>query len=361
MTDDSRARIARWLAPAVLEREAYRVGEAGGLIKLDAMENPYPWPEPLRALLAERLREVAINRYPDAAAGELKGRLAAALDVPAGLELVLGNGSDELIQLLAMAFAGPGRVLLSPEPGFSMYPLVAGALGMRYAGVALRPDFSLDREAMLAAIAREQPALVFIAYPNNPTGNLFDVEAVHAVIEAAPGLVVVDEAYFPFAGASFAAAIARYPNLVVLRTLSKMGFAGLRLGLMLAAPAWAREFEKLRLPYNVNSLTQATLNLALEHLEVFAAQSRSLIDARESLAGELAALDGLEVFPSAANFLLVRCAARLGDVGAALRERGVLVKDVGAAHPLTARCVRITIGTPEENRALLAALRSVAR
>ena len=177
--------------------------------------------------------------------------------VPDDMELLLGNGSDELIQILALAVNRPGAVLMSVEPSFVMFRMVATSTGIRYVGVPLTPEFSLDAAASAAPpCANTSPALTFIAYPNNPTGNLFDADAIRAVIEASPGLVVVDEAYHAFAGRSFLPELARYPNLLVMRTLSKLGLAGLRLGMLIGRPEWLSELDKLRLPYNVNVLTQ---------------------------------------------------------------------------------------------------------
>ncbi len=352
---DAGALAARWIRPEVAALTAYHVPPADGLIKLDAMENPYPLPADLVDLWLERLRGVALNRYPDPGASALKARLREVMGLPADQGLVLGNGSDELIQMLALAVAGPGRVVLAPEPGFVMYRMIARFTGMDYVGVPLREDFDLDAEAMLAAIERHRPALVFLAYPNNPTGNLFDEAAMERIIEAAPGLVVVDEAYTAFAEASFLDRLGAHPNLLLMRTLSKLGLAGLRLGLLAGPTPWLDEIDKVRLPYNVNSLTQASAEFALDHYRVFEEQTRRIRLERERLASELAALPGLTVFPSRANFLLVR----LRDPDALfdhLLARGILVKKLHGSHPALAGCLRFTVGSEEENARLLAAV-----
>ena len=353
--------IARLVAPEVRALSAYAVADAAGLIKLDAMENPYPWPSELKDEWIDRLCAVDVNRYPDPKAAALKERLRDVLDVPASADLLLGNGSDELIQLLILAIGGPGSVVFAPDPSFAMYALVTRAMGRRFESVALDgSDFGLRLDGTLEAIARHQPALTFIAYPNNPTGNLFDVAHVEAILEASPGVVVVDEAYAPFAEKSFFPQLGERPNLLVLRTVSKLGLAGLRLGLLAGAPAWINELDKLRLPYNLNVLSQVSAELALEHYELFQAQTRQIVRDRDTLYARLEGMNSIEVWPSSANFLLVRTAPGTGSATvAALRERGVLVKDVGGASPLLRDCVRVTVGRPEENAAFLAALEEI--
>ena len=208
------------IRPEILALSAYYVSPASGMVKLDAMENPYSLPPELRNEIAWLAADAPINRYPDASATVLKAALREALAIPEGMDIMLGNGSDEIIQIIALAFARPGAILMSVEPAFVMFRMIATFTGMGYAGVPLRADFSLDVDAMLAAIAQHQPAVIFIAYPNNPTGNLFDAEAVSRIIEAAPGVVVVDEAYQAFADASFMGKLAQYPHLLLMRTLS---------------------------------------------------------------------------------------------------------------------------------------------
>jgi len=348
---------------SVLDGRAYHVPDAAGLVKLDAMENPYPWPETLRGAWLDALRGISLNRYPDAEAAELKAKLRAAFSIPAGAGLLLGNGSDEIIQMLALAAARPGAALLAPEPSFSMYKVIADVAGLRYVGVPLRaPDFALDRGAMLAAIEAEKPALVFLAWPNNPSGNLFAEADIEAILEAAPGAVVVDEAYHAFAGRSFLARLDAHPNLIVMRTLSKLGMAGLRLGFLVAAPEWVKQFEKLRLPYNIGTLTQASVGFFLDHGKVFDEQAARIRAERERVFGRLQALPGLRAWPSAANFIL----ARPTDLSAAmvhgeLLKRGLLIKSLHGAHPMLAECLRVTIGSPEENDALLSALAAILR
>ena len=360
MTRDIEQDIEQWVRPEIRALSAYHVPDSGDCIKLDAMENPYRWPDELVNAWLERLRGVSINRYPDPAARRLQSALRIAMEVPDGMSVLLGNGSDELIQMIVQALAAPGRVILAPEPTFVMYRLIAQVVGLKFAGVPLREDFALDLDAMLEAIEMHQPAVVFLAYPNNPTGNLFDAAALRRVIEAAPGLVVVDEAYAAFASDSFMAMLPEYSNLLVLRTVSKMGLAGLRLGLLVGPQAWLAEIDKTRLPYNVGVLTQASAEFALEHRAVLDAQTAQIRSDRAALFAALQALPRLHVYPSEANFILFRTApGRAGVLFEGLRSRGVLIKNLSPAGGALRDCLRVTVGAPEENTAFLNALRDL--
>ncbi len=340
--------------PEILALEAYHVADSAGMVKLDAMENPYLLPEALRRGLAEALARVELNRYPDPGGAELRELLARKMQVPAGMELLLGNGSDDLIQVVTLTLARPGAVMMYPAPTFVMYGMNAILSGMRAVPVPTRADFSLDRDAFLAAMARDRPALVFIAYPNNPTGVLYGEDDVLAILRAAEGVVVLDEAYHVFARKSFMPRLAEFPNLVVLRTVSKLGLAGIRLGYLAAAPRWVEQFNKVRQAYNVNVLTQAAARFVLERLEVLEAQAARIREDRARLGAELAALPGVTVFPSEANFFMIRV-ADADRTYEALRRQGVLVRNLNG--PALPGCLRVTVGTPEENRILLTALR----
>jgi histidinol-phosphate aminotransferase len=349
-----------WVRPEVRALAAYHVPDSAGLIKLDAMENPYGWPPELLRDWQAQLASAALNRYPDPQARALKGRLREAMRIPPQAELLLGNGSDEIIQMLALAVGGPGRTILAPEPGFVMFRMIATLTGTAFAGVPLRAaDFALDTEAMLAAIRQHRPALIFLASPNNPTGNRFDASAMRAVIEAAPGLVVVDEAYYPFCDGDCLGWLAEYDHLLVMRTVSKLGLAGLRLGLIAGRAEWLGELDKTRLPYNINVLTQRSAEFALAHTEVFARQAQAIRAERAVLAQALGQLPGLTVYPSEANFILFRVPdGQAGRIHAALKAAGVLVKNLDGSHPGLAGCLRVTVGQPAENAAFLAALKS---
>jgi histidinol-phosphate aminotransferase len=336
---------------------AYHVPDSRGYVKLDAMENPYGLPAELAAEVGGLAAEAALNRYPDPSAAGLKARLREVMGVPQGMELLVGNGSDEIILMLALAVNRPGATLLAPEPSFVLFRMVATFVGLRYAGVALAPDFGLDLPAMESAIRAHRPALIFLAYPNNPTGNLFDPAAIARIVELAPGLVVVDEAYHAFAGESFLPWLERYPNLLVMRTLSKLGLAGLRLGLLVGREEWLRELDKLRLPYNVNVLTQAVAQRVLGRMDVLNAQAASICEERGRLYSRVSAIPGVHAFPSRANFILFRV-PQADAVFAALKARGVLIKNLNGSHRMLAGCLRVTVGAPQENDRFVDALQA---
>jgi histidinol-phosphate aminotransferase len=348
-------KIQHWVRPEIRALSAYHVPPAADFIKLDAMENPYHWPEAMVEEWLAVLRDVSLNRYPDPSPAGLKAALGEAMGVPAGQAVLLGNGSDELIQMIAMTLTQPGRVVLAPEPSFVMYRMIATFAAMDYVGVPLAEDFALDVDAMLAAIIEHQPAVVFLAYPNNPTGNLFERDAVRRIIQASPGLVVVDEAYHAFAGDSFMGELGKYDNLVVMRTVSKMGLAGLRLGLLAGPQQWLDEFDKTRLPYNINVLTQVSAEFAMAHRAVLEDQTAQICRDRKVLMAALQDMSGVEPFPSSANFILFRV-AQASAVFEALKARGVLIKNLSAAGGLLTDCLRVTVGTAAENAAFLEAL-----
>ena len=386
MATQAAVRVARHVRPDVQAMHGYVVPDATDAIKLDAMENPFRLPQALQAELGRTLAALAINRYPS---GTTYRALKQAIAVQDGLlgadaqpdvsRLVLGNGSDELISLLCQLVAQPGAVVMAPAPSFVMYEMSAKLAGASFVPVPLQADFSLDLPAMLQAIETYRPALVFLAYPNNPTGNLFDTAAVQAILRATDGLVVLDEAYAPFAGgASWMSQLDAWPNLAVMRTCSKWGLAGARLGYLAAQPVWTEPLDRIRPPYNISVLDAEATRFALQHFEVFAQQTAALCEARTTLAVRLQALVGSQgslgangldtVYPSAANFVLVRVAdtvagatptaqpSRASRVATAMRERGVLIKDASRMHPLLANCLRLTVGAPAENEAMLAAL-----
>lgn len=342
----------------VQSMHAYAVQDARGLIKLDAMENPFGLPPTLQAALGQRLGALALNRYPGARGADLQRALAAHAAIPEGFGLMLGNGSDELISLLAMACDLPGAAILAPVPGFVMYAMSAQLQGLRFVGVPLTADFELDEAAMLDAIAREKPAIVYLAYPNNPTANLWDDAVIEKIIEAQGaqgGLVVIDEAYQPFAGRSWIERIARHGHVLLMRTLSKFGLAGVRLGYLVGPQALIAEIDKVRPPYNISVLNCECALFALEHAEVFAGQAAQIRAQRRRIFEALARLPAVKSWPSEANMILVRVpdATRTFE---GMKARGVLVKNVSKMHPLLANCLRLTVGTIDENAQMLAAL-----
>jgi histidinol-phosphate aminotransferase len=332
---------------------SYPVADSSGYIKLDAMENPFTLPASLQTELGTRLASVLINRYPVPNYKVLKKLVCEKLGVPAGFDVMLGNGSDEVIAILIQAIAGGTVLCLAPS--FVMFEINAKINRSPFVGVPLKSDFTLDMPAMRAAIAQSQPAIIFIVNPNNPTGNLFSDQDIEEIVRLAPGLVVVDEAYVPFAQHSWMPRLAEFPQLAVMRTVSKIGLAGIRMGYVAAGAHWLSEFEKVRPPYNLNVLTEEAAKFALENIEVLNEQTALLRAERDLLSAALKAIEGLEVFPSKANFVLVR--AKDGpQLAARLREQKILVKDCHKMHPALANCLRLSVGSPEQNRLMLNAL-----
>jgi histidinol-phosphate aminotransferase len=345
----------RLLRQEILALHAYHVQPSPGMVKLDAMENPYLLPEHIRADITRAVSNAAINRYPDADARSLKEIIKTVSGLPSETDVLLGNGSDEIIQLLAMAVARPGATLMSVEPSFVMYKMIAAFTGLNYVGVPLTEDFSLDLPAMLEAVKRHQPALIFLAYPNNPTGNLFDAAAIVQIIEAAEGLVVVDEAYYAFASDSFLPQLELYPNLLVMRTFSKLGMAGLRLGFLAGSKIWLEQLEKLRLPYNVGVLTQVVAKILLGYHEVLLQQAEQIRQDRSWLLERLVGTVDVHAYPSEANFILFRL-PHAAKVFEGLKQRGVLIKKLDGGHPALLDCLRVTVGTADENELFVRAL-----
>jgi len=353
-------RLKKTIRQDVQSMHAYAIQDSAGLVKLDAMENPFRLPEHLQRELGERLGRVAINRYPVGCVADVIAALSSYVDLPAGCRLMLGNGSDELISLLALACDLPGAVVLAPLPGFVMYEMSAKLQGLKFAGVPLTADFELDEPAMLAAIETHRPALTYIAYPNNPTANLFDegaVERIVAAVGAQDGLVVIDEAYQPFSSRSWMGRVARHEHVLVMRTLSKFGLAGVRLGYMVGAATLIAEIDKVRPPYNISALNAEATLFALTHADEFAHQAEVLRAERAKLLEALRRLPGTTPFPSEANMILVRVPDSKRSFEG-MRARGVLVKNIEGLHPLLKNCLRLTVGTPEENVLMVDALKA---
>ena len=345
---------------ALAALSAYHTPPDPAPIKLDANESPWPLPEDARRRLAERLAAIDLHRYPDGGARALTAALCARLGA-APDELLLGAGSDEVIGILLRALdrprAGAAKpTVLLPSPTFVMYPITSRVEGFDPIEVPLRDDFGLDVDAMCAAIDERRPNLVFLATPNNPTGNTFDDAALERIVaHARDALVVIDEAYAPFAGRTLNDWVDRHPNVGVMGTLSKIGLAGLRVGWIRLRPELAHEANKARPPYNLSTPAQVAATFALTELsDTIDDWIGRIVAERATLAAALSALEGVTVYPSAANFLLVE----VDDAEAIQRgllEVGVQVRRF-AKIPRLARHLRITVGTPDENRRLVDAL-----
>ena len=343
---------------------AYPVAPPWQGIKLELMEDAHLDPHlpaaAIRSELGKRLSEAAINRYPDPAAPALKAKMREKLGIAAHHDIVLGSGSDEVITMLSQAILAGGGTVVSQEPSFSVFKNAAIAVAGRYVGVSLKPDFTLDLETTLATIDREQPKLVWVVYPNNPTGNLFPDDAIEKIIHATPGLVVIDEAYEPFAKRSWAARLDEFPNLLIMRTLSKIGLAGVRLGYLFGAPEWISEINKVRGPFNVGVLQQVAAEVMLDHYDELQRHAALMIEERERVFTALSKLPNVTPFVSSANFVL----ARFNDSAAvfeALKARGILVRNLSALHPHMVNTLRISMGTREQMDALLVALTEICK
>ena len=357
---DLAPRLRATLRQDVQSMQAYAIQPSAGFVKLDAMENPFTLPPSLQQALGERLARVALNRYPGPRVHDLAEALTRFAGLPAGCRLMLGNGSDELIDLISVACDVPGATVLAPLPGFVMYEMSARLRGLNFVGVPLRADFGLDEAAMLEAIRAHRPAITYLAYPNNPTANLFDdavIERLVAEIGRQDGLVVMDEAYQPFASRSWMSRMPAHDHVLVLRTLSKFGLAGVRLGYLCGPAAVIDEIDKVRPPYNVSVLNAEAALFALEHADEYARQAALIREERARLQRALVQIPGVQPFPSEANMVLVRVPdSRRAFEG--MKARGVLVKHIAGLHPLLVNCLRLTVGSPEENALMIDALKA---
>lgn len=368
------SRVKKLIRKDVQALSAYHVPSSDGFLKLDAMENPYTWPQVAKQAWADMLQTLPVNRYPDPQGEHVKNGLRDVMGISEKYDVMLGNGSDEIIQILAMAVArygddgagvegGRGKAkILAPEPGFVMYKMIAQLCGLDYIGVPLKSDFELDEEAMLAAVKEHQPELIFLAQPNNPTGNLWDEAAIENIIQASEGLVILDEAYTAFTDREHLDLLEKHENVLVMRTLSKVGLAGLRLGMIIGAKEWLNELDKIRLPYNINVLTQASALFALDHYDMLLVQTEQLRVDRVVLMKDLASIDGVEVFPSEANFVLVRTPEGMAkNWFEELKQRKILIKCLDGGHSLLKDCLRITVGATDQNEQVVDALKEIAQ
>ncbi len=327
-----------------------------GKVRLHLNENPYPLPPPVRRELARAMaQELEFNRYGLPETADLRRAVAAY----AGLEpewVDINSGSDAIILGLHLAFGGPGRQMVTPVPTFPSYQVYGAVAGTEMVPVDLEPDFSLPRIQLLQAAARSEAAILALCNPNNPTGNLFPAAELEELIGEADSLVVVDEAYFEYSGVTVASLLAQYPHLLVMRTFSKaFNAAGIRLGYLLAHPDLIREMRKVRQPFALGLFPQLAGQVLLRHRRLFQAQLWQLQQELEEMREEANCLPGVEALPSCTNFFLLRTPLESEQLARALAARDILVSDV-SHHSLLRRCIRVSLGRPEENRALLDAL-----
>ena len=346
--------ITKLIKPQVRRLKAYAIDETPCRVKLDAMENPFSLPDDVKREIAETVHRAQINRYPDPSAKNLKRAISELWGMDPG-QMMLGNGSDELIQAIILAFGGP---VLIPVPTFAMYEITAKALSQDVTTVPLGKDFDLDADKLIKKAKQVKARVIFLASPNNPTGSRFSDDAVRKVLEKVNAAVVIDEAYYSFSGRSFLPFLKSHPNMILLRTLSKIGFAGLRVGVLAAAPKVIEELNKIRLPYNINALSQVVAVAALNHRDVIDRQISLLISERERLYNALSRTEGITAYPSETNFILFRAATDATAVYNKLKQAGILIKNLNKPGPLK-NCLRVTVGTPEENNEFLKALKSI--
>ena len=347
--------IEQWLRSDIKNIDAYHVPVSKDMIKLDAMESPFGVPEDLKVEFLKCIEQSEVNRYPEADPSPLKDTLRSLMDIPDEFGILLGNGSDELIQLLALA-CSKDDLIMSFEPSFVMYELVSKYVNLEYFGVQLDSNFDINLSDALLIIEREKPKIIFIAYPNNPTGNCFDYDAIIEIIKSTNSMVILDEAYYAYSDKSFLSEISNFPNLLVLRTISKIGFAGLRLGLLIGDQETVAQLNKLRLPYNINALTQTSANFLLQDKQRIINNAQIIIDERRRLAHELSLFSKFKVYPSQTNFILVH-SEDAHSLHTALKENGIFIKGFPKGSKLS-DFIRISVSEPVENNILIDAIRN---
>ena len=341
----------------VREQEGYRADMMPYRTKMDANESPFTLPPLLKRELFKEMKNVALNRYPEPGAPLIRKRFAGHYGVSHDM-IMLGNGSDELIHILCTALISSSSSVMIPTPTFVMYRIIASITGYSVAEVPLTASFDLNLDAMLTRISEDAPVLTFISYPNNPTSNCFSENSIAAIIEASPGIVVVDEAYGGFAGKTFLPLLKKYDNLVILKTLSKVGLASMRIGFLIGSPSLVHELDKVRLPYNINALSQVTAGFYLDHIDIFLDQTREIIASREELLGSLGNIAGVHPYPSDANFIFFSCNFDTDNIHFLLAKEGILIKNLNSPGILK-NCMRVTVGSREENKEFLKVLKKI--
>ena len=349
--------ISNLVKKSIQKLKPYHIENTPCRIKLDAMENPYPLSKALMKKVLEGIKGIKINRYPDPLASRLKDIISLHVKTPVD-NIIIGNGSDELIQLILTAFGGHGDRVLLPIPTFSMYGIIAMSLSLMPEGVSLGKNWALPLDKFLSNMERIKPKVIFISYPNNPTGNSFDKESILKVLEKTTGIVVIDEAYYDFSRKTFLPYLKECKNLIILRTLSKIGMAGLRVGYLMADKEICQELNKVRLPYNSNALSQEISSIILENRTEIQKQIGAIISERDKLMEGLKEIEGIEPYPSETNFILFKVDRNSKEVFDRLSDNGILIRNFGNDNYLK-DCLRVTIGTPEENNEFLDTIRKL--
>ena len=335
--------------------KAYQVENLDEGTKLHANENPYPPSPELLEKIFQRLDKLELNRYPDPDCRNLKKAIAHRTGALTE-QIIIGNGSDELIQYLMQVLCDEGETIAFPDPTFAMYGITAQCLGLNPVSFPLNDNWDFEAQPALDVLAEQKAKIVFISYPNNPTGNCFSEQAIQQIIEQFEGIVVLDEAYQDFSGKTFLKQMEKHNNLVILRSLSKIGLAGLRVGYGIFPTLLAEQVNKVRLPYNSNTVSQWVATELLNNFTSVQNQIHSILDERNRLMDELSKFPSITVYPSNSNFILFRDSK--DGVFNKLKENGILLRNL-SSHPRLKNCLRVTIGTKQENDQFLNQLRKV--
>ncbi len=339
--------------------EEYKVMSSKNMVKLDAMENPFDLELNIKLSNSPVSAIINLNRYPDAACETIRSKLLKKYEINDKYDMIIGNGSDELIQLICLTFLKSENIILSPTPSFSMYQKISQVLGLRFEEVPLFEDFSLDINLMLKKIEELNPAVIFLAFPNNPTGNLWSKEDINLIIKKTNGVVVIDEAYGAFSGETFIKDIGKYNNLIIIKTFSKIGLAGIRLGYLFGDKYLIKQINKIRLPFNINSISQKISEISMENNVFLDKQCEQIVELRFSLINQMMKFDKIKVFDSRTNFILFKILkGSADDVFSRLLENNILIKNMSNT-PRLKNCLRVTVGTKKENDIFIKSLKNL--
>lgn len=349
--------IKSLMRKGILEQEGYRADITSCNIKLDANENPFTIPLFLKEKLFAKMKKVSLNRYPEPGSFLIRKRFAEYFGVHEDM-VTIGNGSDELIHILCNTLVNSSSVIMVPKPTFVMYRIIALNSGHKVTEVPLDSSFDLDLNRMLERISSTSPVLLFLSYPNSPTGNCFSIEKIETIIDKSKGIVIVDEAYGSFSGKTLVPLLEKYDNLAILKTLSKVGLAAMRVGFLIASPLLIQELDKVRLPYNINALSQVAAGFYMDHIDTFSDQTKEVVERREELLNALGKMEGLRPYPSEANFIFFSCDFDTDSVYSSLVQEGILIKNLNSPGILK-NCMRVTVGTRDENETFLKTLKKV--
>ncbi len=341
----------------ILSLKPYKAQERDFPVVLDANESPFTLPDGIKKEIVENIDSIAFNRYPDPEGKLLKTSLAAFHGVKPE-NIVLGNGSDELILYLISAFSKRGFSTLYPVPTFSMYGIISQCLGQNKKEVPLDSNFDIDIDTFLEAVEKMKISLIFLSYPNNPTGNCFSKNKIVKILKSFEGIAVVDEAYGDFSGKTFLPLLKKYKNLIITRTFSKIGLSSLRLGYLIANPEVCEIVEKVRLPFNVNSFSQGCGEIFLKQRKSIDKLINKIVEGREYLYSELKKIKEITPFASEANFILFRVPKKCGFVHEELKKKGILIRNLNTPG-LLRDCLRVTVGTSSENQRFIKAIKDI--